>query len=69
MICPTDFPEFGTDWDWDGETVMKATGFVHQIESSTFLVSKFSLHVFHIYVASLSSYRSRQSMFPRVDKE
>ena len=38
MICPTDFSEFGTDWGWDGETVMKATGFVHQIESSTFLI-------------------------------
>lgn len=39
MICPNNYPEFGTEWGWDGETVMKATGFVHQIESSSFLIS------------------------------
>ena len=22
MICPNIFPEFGTEWGWDGETVM-----------------------------------------------
>ena len=36
MISPSNFPEFGTEWGWDGETVMKATGF---IQSSPFLIS------------------------------
>ena len=38
MVSPANFPEFGNDWNWDGETVMKATGFIHQLESASFLI-------------------------------
>ena len=27
------------DWNWDGETVTKANGYLYQLESSSFLVS------------------------------
>ncbi len=32
-------PELGTDWTWDGESVNKASGYLFQLESSTFLIS------------------------------
>ena len=38
IVCPASFQEFGSDWNWDGETVIKATGFIHQLESASFLV-------------------------------
>ena len=38
MINPNEFQSLGVDWNWDGETITKATGFVHQLESSSFLV-------------------------------
>ena len=39
MASPNQFPNLGTDWGWDGETVTKANGFLYQLESSSFLVS------------------------------
>ena len=39
MVNPSEFPELGTNWTWDGETITKATGFLHQLHSSSFLVS------------------------------
>lgn len=38
MSCPSQFRELGTNWNWDGETLMKADGFFYQLECSTFLV-------------------------------
>ena len=32
------FEELGTDWSWDGETLTKANGFLHQLESSSLLI-------------------------------
>ena len=34
-----DHPNLGTDWNWNGETVMKANGFIHQLECSSFLIT------------------------------
>ena len=31
--------ELGTDWNWDGETLIKANAYIHQLESSSFLIS------------------------------
>ena len=39
MVSSADIEQLGTDWNWDGETVMKANGFIHQLESSTYLIS------------------------------
>ena len=39
MIFPDQFAQLGTDWKWDADTLVKANGFIHQIESSTFLVA------------------------------
>ena len=38
IVSPANFQEFGSEWNWDGETVMKANGFIHQLESASFLV-------------------------------
>ena len=38
MSCLNQFEELGTDWSWDGETLTKANGFLHQVESSSFLI-------------------------------
>ena len=39
MVSPNQFENLCCDWNWDGETITKASGFVHQIESPTFLVA------------------------------
>ena len=38
MVNSSAFPEFGTDWAWDGDTITKANGFLYQLESCTFLI-------------------------------
>ena len=38
MASPATFEDLGTDWNWDSETVMKANGYIHQLESSSFLI-------------------------------
>lgn len=38
MVNPNEFSELGTNWAWDGETITKATGFLHQLQSSSFLI-------------------------------
>ncbi len=52
MVSPDSFDDLGTDWNWVGETVMKANGFIHQLECSTFLAS------FKILLECLSCLRS-----------
>ena len=52
MSCPNQFEELGTDWSWDGETLTKANRFLHQQESSSFLIS------FKILLEVLSYLRS-----------
>ena len=39
MVSPNAFLELGTNWEWDGETITKANGFLHQLQSSPFLIS------------------------------
>lgn len=51
MVCPVNFEDLGIDWNWDGETVVKANGFLHQLESSNFLVC------FQILLESLTHLR------------
>lgn len=38
MVCPDPYPELGTDWGWDGDSITKAHGFLYQLESPTFLI-------------------------------
>ena len=38
MVNPSEFPELGTNWSWDGETITKANGFLHQLQSPSFLI-------------------------------
>ena len=45
------FENLGSDWNWDGETVMKANGYIHQLESSSFLIC------FHILLECLTHLR------------
>lgn len=52
IAYPNSFQCLGTDWNWDGETLTKANGFVYQLESSTFLLS------FQILLGVLSWCRS-----------
>ena len=52
MVSPHNFSNLGTNWNWDGDTVMKANGFIHQLECSTFLVT------FRILLECLSCLRS-----------
>lgn len=33
------YEDLSTDWNWNGETLTKANGFLYQMESSTFLVT------------------------------
>ena len=51
ISSPGQFENFGTDWNWDGETLSKANGFLYQLESS-FLIS------FQILLEVLSSIRA-----------
>ena len=37
-MTSTSHASLGVDWNWDTETVMRATGFLHQLESSSFLI-------------------------------
>ena len=39
MVDHNAYPDLGTDWKWDGETTTKASGFLFQLQSSTFFVS------------------------------
>ena len=39
MIHPHHHQELGKDWNWDGETITKASGFLFQLSSSSFLVA------------------------------
>ena len=45
LLCPCHgstshgLPNLHCDWDWDGETVTKATGFLHPTESPFFLAA------------------------------
>ena len=38
MVIPRQYEDFGTDWNWDGETITKANGFLFQLQSSLFLI-------------------------------
>ena len=51
MISPTAYEEYGSDWNWDSETLTKATGYIFQLQSSSFLVC------FHILLECLTHLR------------
>ena len=38
MVKPNELPELRTNWAWDGETIKKGNGFLHQLQSSSFLI-------------------------------
>jgi len=38
IVSPNQFSDLGTDWDWDGETITKANGFLYQLQSSVFII-------------------------------
>lgn len=49
MVHPELHPELGTHWNWDGEVITKANGFLFQLQSPLFLVSfQILLQVFQI---------------------
>jgi len=52
ISSPGQFEDLGTNWNWDGETISKANGFLYQLESSPFLIS------FKILLEALSSLRA-----------
>ena len=39
MVSPSQYENLHCDWNWDVDTVVKASGFVHHIESTSFLVA------------------------------
>ena len=39
MVCPGQHENLRCNWDWDGESVTKASGFIHHLESTSFLVA------------------------------
>jgi hypothetical protein len=39
MSAMSDYPQFGTDWAWDSDTVTRAQGFLHILTSPTFIVA------------------------------
>ena len=43
-LFPRQYEDFGTDWNWDGETITKANGFLFQLQSSSFLICFKILH-------------------------
>ena len=48
MTSPSIHPNLGYDWNWDGETVTKANGYMYQLQSSSFLVaSRILIQVLH----------------------
>ena len=49
IVHPSMHQELGTDWNWDGETVTKANGFLFQLPSPSFLIA-FKLLLCILYV-------------------
>ena len=39
IVHPSMHQELGTDWDWDGESITKANGFLFQLQSPSFLIA------------------------------
>jgi hypothetical protein len=39
MVIPSQFGNLHCSWDWDGETVTRASGFLHHTESASFLIA------------------------------
>ena len=49
IVHPTMHEDLGTDWKWDGESIMKANGFLFQLQSPSFLIAfKILLHILYI---------------------
>ena len=39
IVHPNVHQQLGTDWNWDGESITKANGFLFQLQSSSFLIA------------------------------
>ena len=39
IVHPSIHPELGTDWNWDGQTITKANGFLFQLQSPSVLIA------------------------------
>ena len=49
IVHPSMHQELGTDWNWDGESIMKVNGFLFQLQSSSFLLAfKIFVHILYI---------------------
>ena len=48
IVNPNMHQELGTDWNWDGESITKANGFLFQLQSPSFLIAfKILLHILY----------------------
>ena len=49
MVHPNQHQELGTTWNWDGDTITKANGFLFQLQAPSFLICfKILLQVLYI---------------------
>ena len=49
IVHPSMHQELGTDWNWDGESVTKANGFLFQLQSPSFLIAfKILLRILYV---------------------
>ena len=49
IVNPSMHQNLGTDWNWDGESIVKANGFIFQLQSPSFLIAfKILLHILYI---------------------
>ena len=49
IVHPSMHQELGTDWNWDGESITKANGFLFQLQSPSFLIA-FSILLRILYI-------------------
>ena len=48
IVHPSMHQELGTDWNWDGESITKANGFLFQLQSPSFLIAFKILHILYV---------------------
>ena len=49
IVHPSMHQELGTDWNWDGEYIVKANGFLFQLQFSSFLLAfKILVHILYV---------------------
>ena len=48
IVHPSIHQELGTDWNWDGESITKANGFLFQLHSPSFLIAFKILRILYL---------------------